>query len=120
MDQCGKELARIDAMGCIVRTSINAARLFLVGAEITGRGLGANFSDFAAGLREVIDCNLERMHVDVSIRTVIRAETATDAPVFNDDFQAVAAANRSHWASHHAQWVLTVTTRGGYQILIPT
>src|SRR5579859_1586078 len=45
------------------------------------------------------------MHVDIAVRTILRAQAATDAPILDDDFQRIAPPNRADRTPHHAQRV---------------
>ena len=56
-------------------------------------------------MQQIVDLDREGMHIDVSVRTIIGALAATNAPVLNDHFERIAAANRSHWATHNAEGI---------------
>src|SRR3954468_8895784 len=90
IDHFRKELRGSDAMRGIVRTSIHAARFRVVMEQVEGCRiahylglflLGLLGGDFLQWLRTF---RYEFMQIDVSIRTVVRAYAASDAPVFND------------------------------------
>lgn len=50
------------------------------------------------------------MHIDVAVRTVVRAEPAADAPIFDDDVERFGPVNRIHRATDHADRVLATAT----------
>ena len=101
-----------------MRTRINAARCWLVFpaigvAQIAREGLGPGDRPGLAGVvgishfREVEQVTL---HEDVAIRTVARAQAATNAMVLNDDLHVLAAVDRIDRATDHAISILTRTT----------
>jgi len=49
----------------------------------------------AAGMIGIFGQNFERVQIDVSVRAIARAEPAADAPILDDDFERIAAANRA-------------------------
>ncbi len=74
-------------MGRIVRARVNAARLFQVCAEIAGSCFLPDHGFFAAGAFRIINLHFERMQVNVAVGTILRAEAAADAPIFDDDLE---------------------------------
>src|SRR5260370_36210862 len=58
---------------------------------------------------------LERMHVDIAIRTILGALATADAPVLDDDLPRVAPANRADGAADHAVGIETGPSRAGYE-----
>ena len=69
-------------------------------------------------MRGIVEFDRERMQVDIPVGAVVRAEAAADAPVLDDDFERVAAANRAHRASDHAERVAALAAGGGDQVLV--
>src|SRR5690348_10892070 len=97
----------------IVWTRIDTARLRMVVAEI------ARCSFLHRRLLTDASCrSRELVEVDVSIRTVIGTESASHAPVFNNHFKGIAAANRSHGTADHAEGIAALAARGGDQIIL--
>ena len=98
------------AMRGVVRAGVHAARLFLVVAQIAGSGLAdyaGFFGAFLAGgengqlvAHRAVDAEL--VQVDVAVRTIVGAESAADAPIFDDDFERILAANGAHRTADHA------------------
>src|SRR6185437_2463961 len=115
-----KEFARINAMGRVVRARVNAAWFRMLRAEIARSGF--LFHDGAGAPRRIRigDLHGKRVHVDIAVGTILRAQTATDAPVFNNHFQRIAAPNRTHRTAHHAQRVAALAAGGGYKVFIET
>src|SRR2546423_12946500 len=63
---------------------------------------------------------LERMHVDVAVRTKLGAFAAADTPVFNDDLQILLAPDRTDRALRHAKWIAAGSTcRRDEKMFIP-
>jgi hypothetical protein len=89
-------------------------------AEITGSSLYSHAGDFSARMCWIVNLDRKGMQIDVSVRAVVRTQTASNAPILDNHFQRISAADRSHWAPHHAQWVATLPARGGDQILVET
>ena len=86
----------------IVRTRVNAAGLGMIVAEVAGRSLDAGAGDFPARVCGIVEFDWERMQVDVAVRAVVGAKAAANAPILDDDFERVAAADRPDRASDHA------------------
>ena len=96
-----------------MRAGVDAARFFEVRAEIAGGSFLLDNSFFAAGIFKIVDANLERMKIDVAVGTVARAETAADAPVFDDDFERVAATDGADRTANHTERVAALAARRG-------
>ena len=105
-------------MSCIVRTCVNATRLRQVGAQIAGSGFLFYDRFGAAGMIRIFVHHLKRMQINVAVRTIARAQATTDAPILDDDFERIAAANGADRAAHHAQGIAALTATGGNQILL--
>ena len=58
------------------------------------------------------------MHVDVAVGTVVGAQAAADAPVFDDDLQRVAPPDRADRTADHAERVATLAAGSGDQIFV--
>ena len=113
-----KKCPRVYSMRRIMRASINAARLLQMRAQIARSSLLLHHSLSFARSLQVFHHHLERMQIDVSVRTVPRAKPAPDAPVFDNHFQRISPPNRSYRTSHHAQRVAALPARSRHQILI--
>ena len=105
-------------MSCIVRTCVNATRLRQVGAQIAGSGFLFYDRFGAAGMIGIFVHHLERMQIDIAVRTVACAQAAADAPILDDDFERIAAANGADRAAHHAERIAALPATGGNQILL--
>jgi len=100
-------------MGGIMRASVDATGFFQIGAEIAARSFLLDGGFLAAGVLRVVGHDFERMQIDVAVRAVAGAKAAADAPVFNDDFERIAAANGAHRAADHAERVPALAATGG-------
>src|SRR5215472_13389650 len=87
-------------------------------AKIAGRGLLPDGCLLAARALWIVHHHFERMKIDVSIRAILRAQPATDAPILDDDFQRISPADGTYRASHHTQRIAALPATRGYQILI--
>ena len=105
-------------MSRVVRARVDAAWFRMLRAEIARSGF--LFHDRARTPRRIRIGNLngKRMHVDIAVGTILRAQTATDAPVFDDHFQRIAAPNRTNGTTDHAERVAALPARGGYQVFV--
>src|SRR5438477_7605181 len=101
----GEECERLDAHRGVVWARVDARGLREIPAQITRGRLLVDHGFHAARTGLVRSLRLERVDVDVAVRTALRAETAADAPVFDDDLERIAAADRTHRATDHAQRV---------------
>ena len=79
-----KEIARLDAMRRVVRARVNTTGFRMFGAKIAGRGFFLHDSLFLPGMLVVLSLRRERMHIDVPVRAIFRAEAAADAPILDD------------------------------------
>ena len=112
-DDIGEEFLGIDAMGGVVRASVDAAGFFEIGAEVAAGGFLFDGGFFAAGMFGIVSHDFERMKVDVAVGAIARAEAATDAPIFNDNFERITAANGADRAADHAEGIAALAaTRG--------
>jgi len=99
----------------VVGAGVDAAGFLEVGAEIAGSGFLLDDGFFAAGIFEVVNADIERMEIDVAVGAVARAKAAADAPVFDDDFKRIAAADGADGTTDHAERVATLAARSGDQ-----
>src|SRR6202035_5959489 len=100
-----EELARLDSMRRIVRARVDAAGFRLLGAKITGGCLLLDNGLFVPWIFVIVGLRGKRMQIDVSVWAIFCAQAAADAPVFNNDLERVAPADRSDGAAHHAERV---------------
>src|SRR5580692_5062376 len=102
LKQAAKKFQRVHAMGGIMRAGVHATRLFMIQAEITRCRLHLDAGNPLSRIGNIINLDWERMHIDISIRTVVGALAAADTPVLNNHFERIAPANRSHRTADHA------------------
>src|SRR5713226_3418432 len=117
-EHVGEKCARIDAMRGIVRTGVNATRFFQVRAEIARSSFLLDRHFFSAGPLRIGNHHFKWMQIDVAVRTILCAEAAADAPIFDDDFERIAPANRADGAADHTQRVAALAAARGDEILI--
>src|ERR1700719_3959950 len=86
-DSIGEKLFRIDAMSRIVRARINTTRFRQIGAQIAGGGFLFYDRFGMAGMIGIFIHHLKWMQINIAVRTIARAQTTTDAPIFDDDFE---------------------------------
>jgi hypothetical protein len=72
---------------------------------------------FAAWTFGIIGHHFEWMEIDISVRTIARAESAADAPIFDDDFERIAPSNRADRTSNHAQRIAALPATGRNKVL---
>ena len=72
----------------------------------------------AAGMIGIFIHHLKWMQINIAVRTIPRAQATTDAPILDDDFERIAAANGADRAAHHAQGIAALAATGGDQILL--
>src|SRR5207237_2288906 len=108
-----EELRRIHTVRGVMWARIHAARLWMVVTEVARSCLahGRLLSSATVRCRELVQ-------VDISVWAIGSAQPATDAPVFDDDFQRVAPPNRSHRTSNHAQRVAALAAGGCNEIIL--
>jgi len=58
------------------------------------------------------------MQIDVAVGTILRAQAAADAPIFDDDFERIAAPNRADRAARPCKWVAALPAARRDKILI--
>ena len=67
---------------------------------------------------EIFGHHFERMKIDVAVRTISHAESAADAPVFNNDFQRIAPANRPDGAADHTKRIAALAAARRNEVMI--
>jgi hypothetical protein len=105
-------------MSRIVRACVNTTRLREIGAQVAGSGFLFYDGFGAAGMIGIFIHHLERMQINIAVRTIARAKTAADAPVLDDDFERVTAANGADRTAHHAKRIAALPATGSNQILL--
>ncbi len=50
--------------------------------------------------------------------TIVGAQAAADAPVFDNDFQRIAPPDRADGAADHAEWIAALPARGRHQVFV--
>src|SRR5215469_2559776 len=104
-DHCSKELFWVDTMRSIVRTSVDAAWFFQVRAKIARRSFLLDDRFLATRIFRVVGKHFKRMQVDIAVGAIARAKPAADAPIFDNDFERIAAANGADRTADHAKRV---------------
>src|SRR5258708_28108333 len=112
-----EEFSRIDAMRRVVRARVDAARFFQVRAEIAGGRFLLDDGFFSAGVLGIVSEHFEWMQVDVAVGAIARAEAAPDAPVFDNDFNGIAAADGADGAADHADRVAALAAGCGHGVV---
>jgi len=74
--------------------------------------------DHAPWVLRVVEFNRKGMEVNVSVRTIIRAQPATNAPIFNNHFQRVPPPDRPYGAANHTQRIAALSARRSNKIFI--
>src|SRR5579872_3825041 len=98
----------------IMRAGVNAAWFRMVVTEV------ARGSFLHRGLLPCASRYGKLVQIDVSVWTVVGAEAAADTPVFDNHFQRIAPAYRTHRTAHHAQRIATLPAGGGNQVMVET
>ena len=130
-DRVAEKSLPIDALGRVVRTSVDAARGGKLRAKVAGvRFVGGHFLFLNLHLRGRALCafdlrlhffhHLERVHVDVAVGAKLGAFAATDAPIFDDDLEIFFATNGTDRALRHAKRIATRSTCGRDQKMFVT
>jgi hypothetical protein len=110
--------AGIDAVRGVVRTGVDAAWFFQVRAEVARSSFLLDRRFFSAGSLRIINHHFEWLQIDVAVGTILRAEAAADAPIFDDNFERISPSNRADGAADHAQRVAALAATRGDEILI--
>src|ERR1700730_11974554 len=104
-------------MGGVVGAGIDAAGFLQMRAEVAGRGLLFDDGLFMAGMFGIFGDYFKWVEIDVAVRAIARAQAAPDAPVFDDDFQGIAATDGADRTADHAERVATLAARSGNEKL---
>lgn len=102
----------------IVRTGVYAAGFGMIVAEVAGRSLDPGAGNFPARVLGIVEFDWEWVQVDVAVGTIVGAQAASDAPIFDDHFERVSAADGAHGASDHAQRITALATGSGDEIFV--
>src|SRR5438105_14166073 len=130
-DRVPDKSLRINALGGVVRTGVNAARRGKLRAQVAGIRLVSGdllLLDLHLRRRALLAFDLglhffhhfERLHVDVAVGAKLGAFAATDAPVFDNDFEIFLSPDRTDRALRHAKWIATRSTCGGNEEMFVT
>src|SRR5712664_1002610 len=117
-EHVGEKCAGIDAVRGVVRTGVDAAWFFQVRAEVARGSLLLDCRFFSAGSLRIINHDFEWMQIDVAVGTILGAEAAADAPIFDDNFERISPSNRTDGAADHAERVAALAATRGDEILI--
>lgn len=74
----------------------------------------------ATGMIRIGGHYVEWMEIDISVWTILRAESATDAPVFDNYFERITTADGAYRATDHAKRIAALATTCGDEELIET
>src|SRR5258705_7547744 len=102
----------------IVGTCINATGLLQVCAEMARGGFHLYNGFLAAWPIGIVSHHIKGMQVDVPVRAILRTKAATDTPIFNKDFERIAATYGPHRAAHHTERIAALTAGSRDEILI--
>src|ERR1039457_3281512 len=111
LEQAAEKFQRVHAMRGIMRARIHATRFLMIQAEVARCGFYLHAGNPSSGIRRIVQLNGERMHIDISVWTIVGALATTDAPVFDDHLERIAAANRPDRTAHHAQRIAALPAR---------
>src|SRR5260370_24319536 len=114
----GEKCPRIDAMRGVVRARVDAARFFQVRAKIARSSFLSDGRFLSAAPLEIVNHHFERMQIYIAVGTILRAQAAADAPIFDNDFQRIAPSNRTDGAADHAERVAALAAPRGHEILV--
>src|ERR1700748_996019 len=120
LQQASKEFSRFHPVSRVVRTSVNAAWLRKVGTKVARRRLLLDHGLLPAQRVGHLRRYVERMHVDIPVRAIFSAEAAADAPIFDNHFQRIPAADRSHRATDHAERVEALPAGSCHKVMVET
>jgi hypothetical protein len=118
VQQPGKEFSRIHAMRRIVRTGIDATRLGILGTQIARSSFLLHHRLFVAGRCRIFRHHVKRMNVDISIGAILGAQPTSNAPILDNHFERIAAANGAHRATDHTQWIQALAAGCCYQVMV--
>src|SRR5258708_10157874 len=102
----------------VVRAGVDAAWFFQVRAEVAGSCFLVDGGFLAGGAFGIIPHHFERVQINIAVRTILRAEAATDAPILDDDFERISPSNRTDGAADHAKRVAALAATRGDEILV--
>src|SRR5580704_12179566 len=120
LQQASKEFSRFHSVSRVVRTSVHAAWLRKIGTKVARRRFLLDRGFFLALLVGQIRRYVERVHVDIAVRAIFSAEAAADAPIFDDYFQRIPAADRSHGAPDHAKRIEALAAGSSDEVVVET
>src|SRR5215470_14833221 len=115
-----KELARIYAVRSVVRAGVDTTWLFQVRAKVAGSGFLLDHGFLATRTFRIVGEDFEWVQVDIAVGAITRAQAAADAPVLDDDFQRIAAANGTDGTADHAERIAALAAGRGYKIVFET
>src|SRR5262249_53675921 len=87
---------------------------------VAGSGLLLDHGFLAAGVFGIVGEYFEGMQVDVAVRAVAGAQAAADAPVFDDDFERIAAAGGADRTADHAERTKAIAAGRGDEVIVET
>ena len=81
LKQAAEKFQRVHAMGGIMRARIDATRLRVVQAEVARSSFHFHAGNPSSRIRGIVQLDRKRMHIDISVRTIVGALSAADTPV---------------------------------------
>jgi hypothetical protein len=102
LHQGGEEGLGVYAVGGVVRAGVDATGFFQMCAEVAGGCFLLHCGFLAAGVIGIFGHYFEWMEIDIAVGAIPGAEAATDAPIFDNDFQGISAPDCADRTTHHA------------------
>jgi len=96
---------------CVMRARVHATGLGMIEAQIARCSFDLHTGNPAAGIRRIVQLHRKWVHIDVPVRAVVGALAAADAPVFDNDLERIAAANRADRTADHAKRIAALAAR---------
>ena len=93
---------RIYSVRSVVGTGIHTAWFSLVAAKIAGRRLFLGRGLVVRRFSWDFFARGEFVKIDVAVGAILRTQSATNAPVLDDDLERIATADRAHRTTNHA------------------
>ena len=102
----------------VMWAGIDTTGLFQVRAQIARSRFLFDDGFFEPGSFRIVDHHFERMQIDIAVGAILRAKSAADAPILDDDFERIASSNRADGTADHAKRIAALAAAGGDKILV--
>ena len=86
----------------VVRTGVDATWFFQVRAEVARGCFLLHRGFFATCMFGIFGHYFEWMEINIAVGAISSAEAAANAPILDNHFQGISAADRANWTAHHA------------------